>query len=179
MTAARRLKLELFMTERNPNVVCLNETKLNQELANDRLKFIHYRTHHRSRDLRGQGGGVALLVRNDLESQPLDLALESTTEALIVSVTQAYQAKTVLVVTIYSPPNNTNFKSELFDKLAATRTDFIVLCVLNAKLASLCKQENHAGAVFDEILTKHGLVVLNDKTPTHYSFPNCTREYST
>ena len=58
----------------------------------------------------------------------------------------------------------------LYRRLAATRNDFIVLGDLNAKLASLCKQENHAGAVLDEILAKHGLVVLNDKTPTYYSF---------
>ena len=93
------------------DVVCLNETKLNHELANLRLKIDNYTTHHRARDTDGRGGGVAILVRNQLNCHLIDQQLHDNAEALAVFVSLSSTSKPHIVATLYNPPSNATVRS--------------------------------------------------------------------
>ena len=161
------------------DVVCLNETKLNHELANLRLKIDNYTTHHRARDTDGRGGGVAILVRNQLNCHLIDLQLHDNVEALAVSVSRSSTSKPLIVATLYNPPSNATLRSsfELFTRLSELGNEFIVAGDLNAKLGRLGHPTNEAGTLFDDLCCQLNLTVLNDNSPTYFQH-SCTRDYA-
>ena len=94
----------------------------------------NYTTHHRARDTDGRGGGVAILVRNQLNCHLIDLQLQDNLEALAVSVSRSSTSKPLIVATLYNPPSNATLRSsfELFTRLSELGNEFIVAGDLNA-----------------------------------------------
>ena len=178
-TTERIAALELFLHDFQPDIVCLNETKLNQEQANQRLSINNYTTHHRARNTDGRGGGVAILVRNQLNCQLISLQLHKDTEAVAVAVTRSSSEKPLIVATLYNPPSNVEMKSsfELFTKLNELGNEFLVIGDLNAKLGRLGHPTNDAGTLLDDLCCQLNLTVLNDNSPTYFQYSS-TREYA-
>ena len=58
MTQARIFELKLFLEEFQPDIMSIQEVKLNQEQANLFLRFDGYNVHYKPRKLNPEYGGV-------------------------------------------------------------------------------------------------------------------------
>lgn len=67
LTIARIEELRLFINETQPDIMSIQETKLNDEKANYRLRFSGYTMYHKHLKSNPEhGGGVALLVKEGI-----------------------------------------------------------------------------------------------------------------
>ena len=67
MTQARIFELKLFLEEFQPDIMSIQEVKLNQEQANLFLRFDGYNVHYKPRKLNPEyGGGVAIITRDSI-----------------------------------------------------------------------------------------------------------------
>ena len=61
-------ELENFLDKNSPDIMCLNEVKLDENKANFFLNFINYVTIYKPRQINSNyGGGVAMLIRSNLD----------------------------------------------------------------------------------------------------------------
>ena len=103
-------KLRLFCAEHTPHIICLNETKINNEITDDFLRIdgfqnIIWKDHTR------HGGGVAIYVKNDIkffERSDLDSDLESVSIELKINY-----SKPIIVSTIYKLEST----AEIYEKI--------------------------------------------------------------
>ena len=64
LTEKRRIELSSFLVENNPDVMCMNELKLNEAESNKYIQFAGYTSIFRCRDpLKSSGGGVCILIK--------------------------------------------------------------------------------------------------------------------
>ena len=105
--------LQDYIQRCSPDIVMLNEIKLDSIVSNDYLDFPGYNSISKPRNR--YGGGVAILVRQGLnysEDHSLDLLnLE------LVSINLKLVGKEVKLVSLYNPPNK-DLSIELFRKLS-------------------------------------------------------------
>ena len=67
MTADRLIDLKLFLEEFDPDIISIQELKLNQEQANLYLSFDGYTVHYKPRKINPtKGGGVAIVIKNSI-----------------------------------------------------------------------------------------------------------------
>ena len=60
-------ELRIFIDEHRPDVISLQEVKLNQEEANLFLRFDSYTVHYKPRRINpSRGGGVAIIVKDSI-----------------------------------------------------------------------------------------------------------------
>ena len=96
-------ELRLFSDEHSPHVICLNETKLNQDICDELLQIDGFQKIIR-KDRSRHGGGVAILVKNGIKCQKRD-DFNSDIEFLSVELDIKY-VKAIVVTTIYRPPES-------------------------------------------------------------------------
>ena len=67
LTASRLIELEIFLKKFDPDIISLQEIKLNTESANFKLRFSNYSTYVKARDSGSDwGGGIAVLIKNNI-----------------------------------------------------------------------------------------------------------------
>lgn len=59
----RKINLKLFIEKKNPDILLLSETKLN---AQHKIQFIGYNTIRTDRPNSKQGGGTAIIIKNNI-----------------------------------------------------------------------------------------------------------------
>lgn len=64
ISISRRYDLQEFLRKHNPDIVLLNETKLNPR---HNLKFVNYNVVRHDRNGAIRGGGTAILIRNNIK----------------------------------------------------------------------------------------------------------------
>ena len=68
MTQNRCKELEQFINDNQPDIISLNEVKMNKEEANQFLNINNYSTYYKPRNKNSNyGGGVALIIKNTIE----------------------------------------------------------------------------------------------------------------
>ena len=68
MTISKCEELNEFIKKNNPDIMSLNEVKMNHEEANYYLNFNNYKTFHKPREKNSRyGGGVALIIKNSID----------------------------------------------------------------------------------------------------------------
>ena len=60
-------EFKLFCIKLNPQIISINETKMNEFMTNYILNVENYTTVHLARNERNGAGGVALFIRNDIK----------------------------------------------------------------------------------------------------------------
>ena len=96
-------ELNLFSDEHSSHVICLNETKLNQDICDELLQIDGFQKVIR-RDRSRHGGGVAIFVKDGITCQKRD-DFNSDIEFLSVELDIKY-VKPIIVTTIYRPPES-------------------------------------------------------------------------
>jgi exonuclease III len=159
-----------FLSVNKPDIVSLNETKINEFNANflfnsiNNYKFVHK---HRPSNKNG-GGGVALLIHKNLKFNPLNMFDNLNIEVLGIKI--KFGKEDIMIISYYNPPDKMLSK-ELFTVIQDLKINYILLGDLNSKLTSIgCNKDNRNGIFLEEILNNNNCVIVNDKTHTYYPF---------
>ena len=103
LTQARLFELEHFLNIFKPDIISLQEIKLELEVANLKLRFEGYVTHVKTREIKpSYGGGVAILIKQNIPQAllpTLDYALE------IIGINIDLKLFNIDFFSYYSPPN--------------------------------------------------------------------------
>ena len=109
MTADRLVELKFFLEEFDPDIVSIQELKLNQEQANLWLNFDGYTVHYKPRKINPTyGGGVAVIIRNSIANSII-VGLDDSKENVGIRV----ETKNICfnLVSLYSPEKTLNFEA--------------------------------------------------------------------
>ena len=102
-------ELRLFCAEHNVHIICLNETKINDEIRDEFLRIDGFQNIIRKNRTR-YGGGVAVYVKTGIkfsERSDLDSDLESVSIELKINYSKPF-----IVTTIHKPES----KVEIYEK---------------------------------------------------------------
>ena len=114
------------------------------------------------------GGGVGLLVKEDVECEEIFLPHRFREE--IIGVMLKIKSKTVAVFSYYNPPKEL-LNRELFSHIEQLFQDYLIMGDLNAIMTGPNCKTNQNGRKLEEILMNHSCMVLNEnKKPTSYRF---------
>ena len=111
---SRRYTLNEFIKSKKPDIILLNETKLNKK---HKLHFDHYNIIRRDRPFSKRSGGTAILIKNDIKYKPYInntiksfKVLETTVVKLLMS-----NNKSLFIISAYYPSGNNDihFKEEI------------------------------------------------------------------
>ena len=100
---------KIFLYSRKPHIVCLSETWMNDQYEPN---FINYNKYICNRT-NSQGGGIAVLIRNDLINTGRDLNIFPNGKLEIQSVRIFSHGKTIDLLNIYNP--NQVISTEQYD----------------------------------------------------------------
>ena len=96
-------ELCLFCNEYKPHVLCLNETWLDENISDEKLRLRDYNIIRRDRDC--LGGGVAVYIADHLKFNLINIENNSNIEALWFELIPP-KGKKVLFGSVYRPPNS-------------------------------------------------------------------------
>lgn len=165
LTKSRIVELRLFLEEFKPDIMSIQEVKMNEEEANLSLRFESYSAFYKARR-KGPtfGGGVAILVREGLSCSRIP---EMSAELDCIGVRIETAELNFNIFSLYSPANT--LKLDTVQKFCELGPELLILGDLNAKTFSVgCKSYDNNGRVLDEILSETSLAVLNDNSPTYF-----------
>ena len=176
LSQQRQFELEHFLNNTKPDIMSLQEIKLDKEVANLRLNFRGYSTYIRTRESNSnKGGGVAILIRSGIPHTPI---LDLTDNLEIVGLKITINEVSFDFYSLYSPPSII-LPYEFFCNLEAEKTDFIVVGDLNSKSKSIgCKSQHSSGDVLDRILDETSFIIHNNRKSTYFQHQAALRENS-
>ena len=160
-------ELACLRAEYHPVCMALQETMLGTR----QLPLLRSYIGFHSEDLAGRpSGGSALYVRNDVPSVPV--TLDTELQAVAVSI---FLRRNYTVCSVYLPPSATVSKN-MFTKLINQLPEpFVLLGDFNARHPLwgdvLC---NPRGTMVSDVVAVHEISILNEDSPTHYSFQTGT-----
>ena len=96
-------EVRIFCETHRPHVLCLNETKLSNEINDEDLQIENYHTIFR-KECDRNGGGVAIYVNDTIElkkREDLQTEIESITVELAIPF-----VKPILITTVCRPPDS-------------------------------------------------------------------------
>ena len=170
MTAARIFELKLFLEEFQPDIMSIQEVKLNQEQSNLSLRFEGYSVHYKPRLVNPEyGGGVAIIIKDSIAASAL-AGLDDRLDNIGIRV----ETNDICfnLISLYAPAKTLDHDSvKNFFELGP---ETFILGDLNSKTPTVgCKTLDMNGKVLDDILSSDlDLCVLNDQTPTYFTFRN-------
>ena len=154
-------ELELFILQNQIHLISINETKLSEA---DNININNYTIIRKDRT--SNGGGVAIIIKKQINYEQLDLLEEFDLELIAIKVT--LNAHTFNFITLYLPPQAQLPSSSFFQKLASLPN--LILCGdLNCKSKEWYSIKiNTNGKQLEQILPQYNLAVVKNKKPTHY-----------
>ena len=112
-------EISAIMNEEKPDILTLNETFLKDT---DSIKFRGYNMIVKNRKTKN-GGGVAILVKEDIVYNKIDLGSHKDTESIGISLQN--NKKQLYIFTIYSPHGNTD--EQIFKDITNLTTNNIII----------------------------------------------------
>jgi exonuclease III len=180
MTINRAKELNEFIKTNKPDIISLNEIKLNKENANSTLNFTNYKTYYKPRIKNSESGGdVALIVKDTLDHVESNILTNLNLETQEIKI-RAGHSETI-IVTYYNPPNS-KLSKELFHTLNSTKFNYIVCGDLNAKSSVICCYHDDVskfnnGKILEEILAECSCQVINNKDATFHRMYSGRNDY--
>ena len=122
----------LYVVKVNPHVIAITETRLsNSDLSGDFFRLKDYVAYRKDRAVEDGGGGVIILVRDDILSEATNENFLSNTESVACKI--FYGNKSLLIACIYRPPkpSDTHYNSNIntvIDKLSQLSSDQLLIC---------------------------------------------------
>ena len=155
----------------NPDFISLNETYLK---PHDDFEIEGYRILRDDR-LDRIGGGVALLIKNNIKGKQIEIDIPLTHDYVVGFLAHTSYGE-IAIVSTYTPPNyNISLNQALYKEIAKHRK-LVILGDLNAKSKLWYnKKTDKRGLQLEEYLTLYDLHVLNNSKPTRIPYPNGRR----
>lgn len=166
----KRFEFFKFLDKNSLDIILVSETYLTHC---DTFTNPNYFTYRLDRDDGRRGGGVAILVRKDIEHKLLPCVGTKVIESLSIQIRISNRSFTIH--SVYFPGSNDpfilrQFKTDL--DLLTSRSNFIIGGDLNSRHVSWkCQRNNAAGRILNNIVEGDDLLVHFPDTPTH--FPHC------
>ena len=166
LTLARSEELQLFLKESQPDIMSIQETKLNDESANLLMRYKGYSMYHKERTKNpSYGGGIAILIKEGITHYLID---KETLPGEVLAINVEHGKTSFNFASMYNPPNITLDKDAIRELL--NREDKLI-GDLNACTESIgCKRNNESGRVLEELLLDEEMIVCNNQNPTYFTF---------
>ena len=159
----KEVEISLFLKENNIDVLSLTETWLK---SNFQLDIPNYTIARRDR-LRRQGGGVAILVRNDIKFDIIDPCSTLNTDNEAITILLRNSQDSISISTIYIPPAST-ISTALLDNIKKTADNIIITGDMNAKHIDFnCTKTDKWGLALKKALYNADLFIADNSNPTH------------
>lgn len=150
-----------FIIEENLDIVLLSETFLTCKFTFRKYGFIMYRT-----DRTANGGGVAIIIRNNISHRKFVIPHTNTLETVAIQLTIRNQAHTI--VSTYKPPN-INIDTNEIDKILSLSNNIIIAGDLNCKdQLWYCSRGNRNGRELRKYCESKYYRILFPDSPTHF-----------
>ena len=134
------------MREFNPDIVSIQELKLNQEQANLYLDFEGYTAHYKPRRINPtKGGGVAVIIRNSIANSVI-VGLDDSLDNIGIRV----ETKDICfnLISLYSPARTLKF--DTVKKYCEFGPELFLIGDLNSKTPTIgCKSLDENGRVLE------------------------------
>ena len=151
--------IQKFLDKEKPDALSLNEIKCNQVEANYLLRFEGYLPYFKARD--SNGGGVALLIREDLEHNELDFLNECPEE--VVGIKIILKNTTINLFSLYNAPNKV-IRNGLLATIKNNAKNFVIAGDLNAKTPLLNRCYNRTGRALENSLNDLNIAIANSNS---------------
>ncbi|CAF0903604.1 unnamed protein product, partial [Brachionus calyciflorus] len=168
-------KLDLFkhfLSRLNPDIVLLNELKVDEIRDNFFVNFTNYSKISKPRN--NFGGGEAILIKNGIEFFQ-DLSLDNWGLEL-VGIRVRLGKCIVPIFCLYNPPNHI-LDYSFFEDISSKFPTFILGGDFNAKAGALgCTTgSNSNGLILEKALLNLNFSLVNDNSPTYFQI---NRDYT-
>lgn len=173
-TSATRIKLDQVLDlaiMEGVQVIALQETKLKTNTSLKIKGFNIFRVDRQS----GSGGGLAFLIR-DVKYQSININRKITdgSNLEIQGIRIIWRGKPLNIFNVYHPPDVKSLPNDLQDLFNAGT---ICLGDLNAKHPIWgCSTANQRGNELLDMIDDRSFTILNDGSPTHFSYSYNTKE---
>ena len=160
-------ELLILLKDYNVHIATLTETWLK---TTDKIKFPGYSIYRKDRDARG--GGVAILVRNDIKHTLIPSDLNSDDEIISIHVQQLANLSNLAVTSLYIPPNKPLNPNTLIT-LAQNNNRCIISGDFNAKNTMWnCSSTNLKGNLIEKLLEVPNYDLIFPDSPTRIGYNN-------
>lgn len=172
-TSVRNKKPQLtrFLVEEKIDIACLSETFLKPA---DKFEIMNYNVIRKDRQSPTRGGGVAIVLKNNLSFKILPIQLTNGQIEILACVinTQIYD---VIIVSVYIPPSvnfGGNDLDDILRKIPANSK--IIFCGdFNSHHYSWgCDSTDNKGTIIFDWVEKNNMVILNDGSKTFFGCSN-------
>lgn len=157
--------LQLLISEEDPDIVCLQETKCKQNLTPIiPSKYLGYffNTQNTSKQ------GTAILIKKNIPHRLLKATLPLCNVALEINL-----STTFTIFSLYIPPQDAVLSSQLINLISNIKTPILILGDLNGWNPIWgSPTSNKRGEIIEDFVTNSNLAVLNNGSPTHLSTHN-------
>ena len=162
-------EFKIFLNKHNPDIIMLNETKINDFTANNLFsQLINYKFLHKQRSEKNGAGGVTILFRAEIQIEICNLLDDLDLEVIAIKI--IVNKKEIVVLSYYNPPN-CKLSEEIFNKLSQAKITFIMMGDLNSKTKSIgCIQDNSNGSILEKIISNNDCIILENNEHTYFNF---------
>lgn len=157
-------ELKHFLKNNNVQIMAINETKINKSHKRN------YRIIRKDRD--SHGGGIAILIRNDITHMDSPDNRLSHLELIQIQI-----CNDIVLTAWYNPPNQV-IKPQDLDIILHDPRKHIIVGGLNAKsMLWNCPNSNQNGRILENYINNNNACILYPDQPTH--FPSNGQQPST
>lgn len=156
-------ELNLLLEGVNMDVICLTESKINQEVQNSSIAINGFHCYRNDRP-RNKGGGVCVYIKRSISGKVISCVNEPNFEVLFLELN--INSVNILLCVVYRPPKAKNI-SDLHDLLLNHMSSYndIILCGdFNYDLL----KNNSKIINYRNMLDSLSLEVVNTSEPTHF-----------
>ena len=163
-TTAKKVQLNNLIHLHSPDFISINETFLKPKHS---LDIEGYRVLRHDRLIR-KGGGTALCIRSDIPGKQIKFD-DSIQDEYVVGFLAKTSYGEIAIFSLYITPTHKTISSKLFS-FFSRYNKYVLTGDLNAKSRHWhCPVDNKKGLDLEQLLSKHRLHVLNNKSLTFKS----------
>jgi len=152
-------ELIVFCNENKPDFISLNEIKCNQMEANNNLNIKNYNYLHKTRN-NNLGGGVAILIKNTIVFEKLDLDVINSE---IIGIKIELKNKIKLHLFSYYNPPSSMLDPKIFENIEEKYEHYLICGDLNARSTILgCNGDNNNGSILESVVINRNGLILNE-----------------
>ena len=178
MTPNRSAELDSFIRQNKPDIISLNEVKLEEHSANYYLNFENYKTIYKPRQ-KGSifGGGVALLIKDQIEF--METNFFSSLKLELVEIKIKIEKNDCIIISYYNPPDQEP-SIALFSALSRGPQEYLICGDLNSKSESFgCQSSNKNGKILENIIINNNCLIINESDNFFIVLTTTMQTYST
>lgn len=156
-------KLQILNSQRNPKIICLQETNYKDDHCHNPKNFEAY---FKNRTVGSRAsGGVATFISNELTSK--EIPLNTDLEAVAVEV---HLRKKIHVCNVYIPNSRPLILQEIQQLIDQIPTPRIIVGDFNShNLVWGSNNTDRRGRIMEQIIDLNSLVLLNSGAGTHFN----------